>query len=97
MRALGPGCAGCRRRAAKPVAPPKSTEPAGYREFPIAPAAASFNTDFGEFVLPYEAMRQSIDPDAALLQFLQTTYDAAAECAHWDRAALDVGAAQQSR
>jgi len=72
-------------------------EPAGYREFPIAPAAASFNTDFGEFVLPYEAMRQSIDPDAALLQFLQTTYDAAAECAHWDRAALDVGAAQQSR
>lgn len=65
-------------------------EPPGYREFPVAPAAASFNADFGEFVLPYEAMRQSIDPDAALRGFLQTTYDAAAGCAHWDRAALDV-------
>jgi len=72
-------------------------EPAGYRTFPIAPAAASFNADFGEFVLPYEAMRQSIDPDAALLEFLQTTYDAAAECAHWDRVALDVAAAAQGR
>ena len=65
-------------------------EPPGYREFPVAPAAASFNADFGECVLPYEAMRQSIDPDAALRGFLQTTYDAAAGCAHWDRAALDV-------
>jgi hypothetical protein len=41
-------------------------------------------------VLPYEGMRQSPDPDAALLQFLQATYEAAANCANWDRAALEV-------
>jgi hypothetical protein len=65
-------------------------EPPGYAAYPIAPPEASFNPTFGEFVLPYEAMRQSANPDAALLQFLQSTYDAAANCAHWDRAALDV-------
>ena len=56
----------------------------------IAPAIASYNKAFGEFILPYEAMRQAPDPDAALLQFLQTTYEAAANSAHWDRAALEV-------
>jgi Family of unknown function (DUF5996) len=64
-------------------------EPPGYREYPIAPAQAGFDKNFGEFVLPYEAMRLSADPDAALLEFLQSTYEAAANCAHWDRAALD--------
>ncbi len=64
-------------------------EPPGYREAPIAPAQASFNAAFGEFVLPYEEMRQSPDPDAALLEFLQSTYEAAANCAGWDRAALE--------
>jgi hypothetical protein len=67
-------------------------EPPGYAQYPIAPAAASYNSTMGEFILPYEDMRQSADPDAALLQFLETTYDAAANCAHWDRAALEVGA-----
>jgi hypothetical protein len=65
-------------------------EPPGYAEYPIAPSAASYSKDFGEFVLPYAAMRQSPDPDGALLEFLQKTYDAAANCAQWDRAALDV-------
>ncbi|HWG19083.1 MAG TPA: DUF5996 family protein [Terracidiphilus sp.] len=65
-------------------------EPQGYRDFPIAPAAAAYNKDFGEFVLPYESMRQSPDPDAALLDFLQSTYEAAAACGNWDRAALEV-------
>jgi len=65
-------------------------EPPGYRDHAIAPAEASFNAAFGEFVLPYEAMRLSPDPDAALLGFLQSTYDAAANCAAWDRAALEV-------
>jgi Family of unknown function (DUF5996) len=65
-------------------------EPAGYRDFPIAPTTAGYNKDFGEFVLPYEAMRQSPDPDAALLDFLQSTYEAAAACGNWDRAALEV-------
>jgi hypothetical protein len=65
-------------------------EPPGYREYAIAPAQASFNTTMGEFILPYEAMRKAPDPDAALLEFLQSTYEAAANCAHWDRAALEV-------
>jgi hypothetical protein len=64
-------------------------EPEGYRQFPIVPAAARFDTAFGEFVLPYEAMRQSADPDATLLEFLQSTYEAAANCARWDRKALE--------
>jgi hypothetical protein len=67
-------------------------EPPGYREYAIAPPGASFNAAFGEFVLPYEEMRQSADPDGALLAFLQTTYEAAANCAGWDRAALEVEA-----
>jgi hypothetical protein len=69
-------------------------QPPGYAQYPIAPAQASFNPNFGEFILPYESMRQSPDPDATLLQFLQSTYEAAANCAHWDRAALE--AASQS-
>ena len=66
-------------------------EPPGYAEFPIAPAQAGFNAAFGEFVLPYEDMRQSADPDGALLEFLQSTYEAAANCGGWDRAALEIG------
>jgi hypothetical protein len=65
-------------------------EPPGYSEFRVGPAQASYNAAFGEFVLPYEAMRQSSDPDAALLEFLQSTYDAAADLGRWDRAALEV-------
>jgi hypothetical protein len=65
-------------------------EPPGYREYSVAPAQAAFDTNFGEFILPYEAMRQSPDPDAALLAFLQSTYEAAANSALWDRAALEV-------
>jgi hypothetical protein len=64
-------------------------EPPGYAEYPIAPAEAAYRKDLGEFVLPYEAMRQSPDPDGALTQFLQSTYEAAANCAQWDRAALE--------
>jgi hypothetical protein len=67
-------------------------EPKGYREYAIGPAAGSFNTAFGEFVLPYEEMRQSADPDGALLAFLQSTYEAAANCVGWDRAALEINA-----
>jgi hypothetical protein len=65
-------------------------EPKGYREWKGRPAEASFSEAMGEFVLPYEAVRQAKDPDAALLEFLQSTYEAAAECARWDRAALEV-------
>jgi len=65
-------------------------EPPGYRDYSIAPAEAYFDANLGEFVLPYEAMRRSRDPEGALLEFLQSTYEAAAECAHWDRGALEV-------
>jgi len=65
-------------------------QPPGYAEYAIAPAEAHFDATMGEFVLPYEAMRLSADPEAVLLQFLQSTYEAAAVCAKWDRAALEV-------
>jgi hypothetical protein len=65
-------------------------QPPGYAETPIKPAQAYFDTNFGEFLLRYEDVRSSTDPDSALLEFLQTTYEAAANCAHWDRAALEV-------
>ena len=67
-------------------------EPPGYAQSVIGPPQASFSAQFGEFVLPYEAMRQSEDRDAALLEFLQSAYEAAANCAKWDRSALEVGA-----
>lgn len=66
-------------------------EPQGYREWAVRPGIARFDATMGEFVLPYEAMRQAKDPDAALLEFLQSTYEAAADCAKWDRKALEVG------
>ncbi len=65
-------------------------EPPGYAEYAIAPAEARYDRNFGEFVLPYEAMRKSADPDAALMQFLQSTYEAAANCGKWERKALEV-------
>lgn len=63
--------------------------PAGFAEAPVAPAGARFEAALGEFVLPYEAVRTAADPDAALLAFLQSTYDAAADLGGWDRAALE--------
>jgi Family of unknown function (DUF5996) len=65
-------------------------EPPGYSACAIAPVQASYNSNMGEFVLPYEDMRCSADPDATLLAFLQTTYEAAANCAGWDRTALEI-------
>jgi len=63
--------------------------PAGFAAARAKPAAAYFNTDLGEFILPYAAVRTARDPDAALMEFLQSTYDAAADLAKWDRAALE--------
>ena len=64
-------------------------EPTGFAEAPIKPAAAFYSTDFREFILPYEAVRQALAPDDTLLEFLQTTYEAAATLGKWDRAALE--------
>jgi hypothetical protein len=64
-------------------------EPPGFGEAPVRPAEAYYNAALGEFVLPYDAVRTAPDPDAALLDFLQSTYEAAADRAGWDRAALE--------
>ena len=64
-------------------------EPAGFRDVAVAPDEASYREDLGEFVLPYEAVRTAADPDRLLLAFLQSTYEAAAVCGGWDRAALE--------
>jgi len=64
-------------------------EPAGFPAAAIGPASAFYSADLHEFILPYEAMRQSSDPDKTLLEFLQSTYSAAANLAKWDRAALE--------
>lgn len=48
-----------------------------------------FSADLGEFVLPYETARTAGDPDGVLLEFLQDSYEAAADNAAWDRAALE--------
>src|SRR4029450_938973 len=64
-------------------------EPAGYREVTVPPSRARFDEGLGEFVLPYEVVRSSTSPDETLLAFLQGTYEAAADCAKWDRAALE--------
>jgi len=64
-------------------------EPAGFAQAQIAPATASWNPTLREFVLPYEAVRTSSDPDLDVLDFFNSTYAAAADLAHWDRGALD--------
>ncbi|HEY2433952.1 MAG TPA: DUF5996 family protein [Vicinamibacterales bacterium] len=64
-------------------------EPEGFRTAAVAPSAAIYNADFGEFLLPYEAVRSAASPEAALYSFLRTTYDAGATLAHWDRGALE--------
>jgi hypothetical protein len=64
-------------------------QPKGFAEARVQPDAAAFNAELGEFLMPYEAVRTSADPDATLLAFLQTTYEAAANLAHWDRPFLE--------
>ncbi len=66
-------------------------EPTGFRTAPVRPAEALFNAELGEFLLPYEAVRTAADPDAVLLGFLTSTYEAAADNAGWDRAVLECG------
>ena len=63
--------------------------PAGFGDAPVTPAPAFYSRDFGEFILPYDEVRQASSPDEALLDFLQSTYEAAATLAHWDRAELE--------
>lgn len=65
--------------------------PEGFGAAKVRPAEAFFSKDLGEFLLPYDAVRKAADPEATLLAFLQSTYEAAADLGHWDRASLDCG------
>jgi hypothetical protein len=64
-------------------------EPAGFREARLRPAEVFYSAALGEFILPYEVVRRAPSPDAALLAFLESSYDAAASAGGWDRAALE--------
>ena len=64
-------------------------QPAGFAEASVTTQGAYWSRDIGEFILPYEAVRQSAAPREALLDFLEQTYAAAADLAQWDRAALE--------
>jgi hypothetical protein len=65
--------------------------PEGFAATSVRPEAAFFHEQLGEFILPYDAVRNAEAPDARLLEFLQTTYEAAANAAKWDRTALEYG------
>jgi hypothetical protein len=69
-------------------------EPAGFRAAKVKPEAAFFSESLGEFILPYDAVRTAAAPDKALLEFLQSTYEAAANAAKWDRDALECAPGQ---
>jgi len=64
-------------------------EPQGFKQAAIEPSAAAYNRDMGEFLLSYEAVRTAADPDDALAQFIDSTYDAGARLGGWDRGALE--------
>lgn len=64
-------------------------EPPSYKQSPVRPEGAFYLAEMGEFALPYELVRTAEDPDATLLEFLQSTYEAAAKTGNWDRAALE--------
>jgi hypothetical protein len=64
-------------------------EPPGFASAAVQPSAARYDGGLGEFVLPYAAVRTAPDPSSEILAFLQSTYEAAANLADWDRAALE--------
>ena len=72
-------------------------EPPGFREHPVVPAEAAWVDAAQQFLLPYEAVRRAADPDRYLLEFLQSTYEAAADNAQWDRDALEADPASRAR
>lgn len=72
-------------------------EPKGYRTNLVGPGEAYFSETLGEFILPYSAVQAAENPDQVLLDFLQVTYEKAADFAAWDRAALERPAPAQNK
>lgn len=64
-------------------------EPAGFKTASVHPASAFYNADLGEFLLMYDDIRHANSPEQVLMDFLQSTYEAAATLAQWDRQALE--------
>lgn len=64
-------------------------EPEGFREAPVRPAGAFYSSELREFILPYDEVRRAGSPAAALREFLESTYQAAADLGRWDRSALE--------
>jgi uncharacterized protein DUF5996 len=72
-------------------------QPDGYATAKVAPSEAFYFNDHGEFILPYEAVRTAAEPEAALMEFLQSTYAAAADLGKWDRKALDCALGEKGK
>ncbi|MFI5025106.1 MAG: DUF5996 family protein [Alphaproteobacteria bacterium] len=66
-----------------------SPEPAGFPEAPVRPPGAAYDAELGQFLLDYDKVRLAPSPREALLDFCQSTYEAAATLGNWDRAALE--------
>jgi len=64
-------------------------EPQGFKDYSVQPPQAYYHKEMGEFLLPYEVVRNANSPDDVLLSFLQSTYEAAATCGKWDRRTLE--------
>jgi hypothetical protein len=64
-------------------------EPQGFKDYPIQPPEAFYHGGISEFLLPYDVVRSAKSPDEVLLSFLQSTYEAEATCAKWDRSGLE--------
>jgi hypothetical protein len=64
-------------------------EPPGYPEHRVRPDGARYSPELREFLLPGETLRGASDPESAVLEFLQSTYEAAADLGRWERAALE--------
>ena len=71
--------------------------PAGFADARVEPEDARFNRDLGEFLLPYDAVRRAVDPEATLMAFLQSTYRAAADLGGWDRGRLECALGEPCR
>jgi hypothetical protein len=66
-----------------------SPAPPGFSSAPIRPAQAFWSRDLNEYILPYDAVRTAPDPERALMDFLTSIYEAAANAGKWDRASLE--------